>query len=80
MMLICHFNDLFHFRTYSLVPKDVGKFLALSKEKFYLRTQHSVLLGGFGLNAISYLSPFQSRILDSRTWRPESSCTCLEVW
>merc|ERR1711874_153247 len=38
-------NPIFELRTYDLVPKDVGKFLALSKEKFHLRTQHSVLLG-----------------------------------
>ena len=47
-------------RTYDLVPKDVGKFLSLSAEKFHLRTSHSVLLGYWttelgGLNQVVHL-------------------------
>jgi len=48
-----------------LVPKDVGQFLALSKEKFHLRTQHSVLLGYWttelgGLNQVVHLWQYES--------------------
>ena len=41
------------YRTYSLVPQDVGKFMALSKDKFHLRTKHSVLLGKIGNGTIA---------------------------
>merc|ERR1712241_889708 len=58
-------NPIFELRTYNLVPKDVGKFLALSKEKFHLRTQHSVLLGYWttelgGLNQVVHLWQYES--------------------
>merc|ERR1712038_299555 len=58
-------NPIFELRTYDLVPKDVGKFLALSKEKFHLRTQHSVLLGYWtaelgGLNQVVHLWQYES--------------------
>merc|ERR1711997_825560 len=58
-------NPIFELRTYNLVPKDVGKFLTLSKEKFHLRTQHSVLLGYWtaelgGLNQVVHVWKYDS--------------------
>lgn len=58
-------KSIYELRTYSLVPQDVGKFLALSKEKFHLRTQHSVLLGYWtaelgGLNQVVHIWEYDS--------------------
>jgi len=58
-------KSIYELRTYNLVPKEVGKFLALSKEKFHLRTQHSVLLGYWttelgGLNQVVHLWQYDS--------------------
>ena len=85
----CVYDLIFLFyceRTYNLVPKDVGKFMALSKDKFHLRTKHSVLLGK--IIKLDLFRPwisklnwdFNSRLLDSRTRRSQSSCPHLEIW
>ena len=75
-----HFIQNF-LRTYNLVPQNVGKFLALSKEKFHLRTQHSVLLGKFWMS-LMIIKIFKNscRLLDNWAGRPEPGCSCLEVW
>jgi len=51
---------VYELRTYSLVPSQVGNFLALTKDKFHLRTQHSKLLGYWtaelgGLNQLVHI-------------------------
>merc|ERR1711892_1621066 len=56
---------IYELRTYNLVPKEVGQFMELSKEKFHLRTQHSVLLGYWtselgGLNQVVHIWQYDS--------------------
>jgi len=58
-------QKVYELRTYNLVPDKVGEFLALSKEKFHLRTKHSVLLGYWtaelgGLNQVVHLWEYGS--------------------
>merc|ERR1719400_2420091 len=56
---------VYEWRTYSLVPSKVADFMALSKEKFHLRTEHSKLLGYWtvelgGLNQVTHLWEYDS--------------------
>ena len=60
--MLCYTCLFVVFRTYSLVPKDVGQFLALSKEKFHLRTKHSVLLGQSDFIVIFYYKTFPFKL------------------
>jgi len=58
-------GKIYELRTYSLVPQKVGEFLALSRDKFDLRTKHSVLLGYWtaelgGLNQVVHLWEYES--------------------
>eukprot|EP00090_Calanus_glacialis_P026222 TRINITY_DN41175_c0_g1_i1.p1 TRINITY_DN41175_c0_g1~~TRINITY_DN41175_c0_g1_i1.p1 ORF type:complete len:220 (+),score=42.14 TRINITY_DN41175_c0_g1_i1:3-662(+) len=58
-------QPIYELRTYNLVPKEVGNFMALSKKKFHLRTGHSVLLGYWttelgGLNQVVHLWQYDS--------------------
>jgi len=58
-------SHIYDLRTYNLVPKEVGKFLRLSNDKFHLRTSHSVLLGYWttelgGLNQVVHLWQYDS--------------------
>jgi len=58
-------SPVYELRTYSLVPSKVGAFMALSKEKFHLRTEHSKLLGYWtvelgGLNQVTHLWEYDS--------------------
>merc|ERR1719244_1462287 len=58
-------NKIYELRTYNLVPSKVGQFMELSKEKFHLRTQHSVLLGYWttelgGLNQVVHVWQYDS--------------------
>jgi len=58
-------EKVYELRTYSLVPQRVGEFLQLSKEKFHLRTNHSVMLGYWttelgGLNQVVHLWEYGS--------------------
>jgi len=58
-------NKVYELRTYDLVPQKVGEFMALSKEKMHLRTNHSVLLGYWttelgGLNQVVHLWEYGS--------------------
>lgn len=57
---------VFELRTYALKPTHVGPFMALSKEKFHLRTAHSILNGywfhelGSTLNAATHIWQYDS--------------------
>jgi len=58
-------SPVYELRTYSLVPSKVGAFMALSKDKFHLRTEHSKLLGYWtvelgGLNQVTHLWEYDS--------------------
>jgi len=58
-------NKVYELRTYDLVPRNVGEFMALSKDKMHLRTNHSVLLGYWttelgGLNQVVHLWEYDS--------------------
>ncbi|XP_023335175.1 protein NipSnap homolog 3A [Eurytemora carolleeae] len=58
-------EKIYELRTYNLIPQKVGEFLALSKDKFHLRTSHSVLLGYWttelgGLNQVVHLWEYGS--------------------
>lgn len=57
---------VFELRTYALKPTHVGEYVALTKEKFHLRTAHSVLNGfwfhelGGTLNAATHIWQYDS--------------------
>jgi len=58
-------SPVYELRTYNLVAKEFGQFLSLSKDKFHLRTSHSVLLGYWttelgGLNQVVHLWQYDS--------------------
>lgn len=58
-------QPVYELRTYNLVPREVGNFMALSRDKFHLRTVHSKLLGYWttelgGLNQVVHLWQYDS--------------------